>query len=115
MKKADVKDWPDLVRYAEFCARRSARRGDPIAWAYWKSTGTWATDARESPLNDRSTWAVFIKRIMSVISDIAQHHPTEAARYYSRAKWLRIMSLNAGDGIVKPLSLRWLKGLEKVA
>lgn len=108
MKKSDVKGWGDLVTFAEHRAARSIGRNDPIAWAYWKDTERWAR-VSWALISVPDQWAGEAASYVRRAADLRDADPREAARLYSRAKWLRILSVNSGLGNVKPLSLAWLK------
>ncbi len=109
MTKTGVKTWRDLEAFAVQRAAVSIKRNDPIAWSYWEDTRRWAIDNQNGALADPGNWQNWVAHFVGVAAKFRKQDPREAARSYSRAKWLRILSLNSGLGHVKPLSLAWLK------
>lgn len=110
LTRRTVKTWADLETYAEDRARRSIRRNDPIAWAYWKGAEAWAQEA-PGWLSDPHDWPAAAESYVRSALVNREVDPTAAARSYSKAKWLRILDQNNGRKAVKPLSLGWLKEL----
>ncbi len=112
MTKRDVKTWGDLEAFAAMRAGVSMKRNDPIAWSYWEDTRRFAEACQASPIVDPATWCDRAYGFVRNAKVLRDKDPREAARQYSRAKWLRILSMNSNQGGVKPLSLDWLKNQE---
>ncbi len=109
MKKTDVKTWAGLVTFSTERAAKSIQRNDPIAWAYWKDTAVWAAESELGVLRDPQRWIEMVVFKLEAVWKLRDNDPRAAARLYSQAKWIRILSVNSGRGNVKPLSLAWLK------
>lgn len=101
----------ELAKYALQRAEKSCKRNDPIAWAYWISTGRWArTMSRLS--SERSTLEIATEIIKDTAKQItfdeAHNHPRNVAHIYSRLKWC-IAILRANGVRPQPLSLDWMR------
>lgn len=116
MEKAEVYTFDDIVNFARFRAQKSALRNDPWAWAYWRTTAEWASFAVADPLlADANSWPEAVELFMDAVAvSLEAKQYTEAAQNYGHAKWLRILSVNNKLGVVKPLSLKWLRDIETV-
>lgn len=116
MEKAEVYTFDDIAEFARYRARKSAERGDPWAWAYWRNTAEWAAFAVADPLlADPESWPIAVEMFMkNVNAAIEAKRYGDAAQEYAHAKWLRILSLNNRLNLVKPLSLEWLHDYEGI-
>jgi hypothetical protein len=116
MTKNDVKTWAELEVFARERARKSAKRNDPWAWAYWRQTADWALiqgrfsrSLRPADLQYQLGECMFLAK-----ASAERNEDVETARFYSRAKWCAILIRNQGGRIPKGSgpSLAWLRCLE---
>lgn len=135
MKKEKVRTFGGLVEYAKERALGSLRRNDPWAWAYWKETAAWAElvivngrlefDDSVNCLNLEHPEKGDPKKLYeytSFLVKVAAGHVgkgeyMQAARAYSRAKWIVILARNNGwkmDPKKTGVNLDWLRGFEAV-
>lgn len=118
MKKSAVKTFGQLRRYAQERALRSARRNDPIAWAYWQETASFAGIHQSIEF----TLPELVTQIGIQIGLVKQHakdgFSLEAAYAYSRAKWFVILGRNNGF-VMSPkllgVNLKWLRKWMEIA
>jgi len=133
MKKNEIKDFGPLMEYARGRAAKSLKRNDPWAWAYWQETAHWAelviTNGRLEyddsvnclsltypPNGDPEKLYEYTKFLVQVAEGhVAKREYAQAAREYSRAKWMVILARNNGwkmDPKKTGVNLGWLRGFE---
>lgn len=97
MIKNDIRTFDDLIRFATFRAKKSLKRNDPWAMAYWKETLAFAVAGKKvAPVMDMD-WVYVAKAAAELArEDFAAGRATQAALWYSRAKWYVIMGRNNG-------------------
>lgn len=103
-----VEGFADLAVYSKYRAMRSAKRNDPIAWAYWMNVHEWAVTHQDC-CEDRKAWPRVIRDWLAEVEQLATDNPMEAARLYSKVKWLVLMIRNNGERISTKGHLDWLK------
>ena len=118
MKKSAVKSFAQLRRYAEARALGSVRRNDPMAWAYWRETASFAGVYQSSEVK----LLQLVEDICVQVGLVRQHakdgFALEAAYAYSRAKWLVILGRNNGFRMsprTLGVNLKWLRKWAGVA
>lgn len=95
MTKNDIRTFDDLIRFSDFRAKKSLKRNDPWAMAYWMETKAFAVMGKGvSPITD---WVDIAQRAASLarFAHTSGRH-LNAALWYSRAKWYVIMGRNNG-------------------
>jgi len=114
-EKRTIKDMSDLCEYASRRAAKSARRNDPVAWAYWNETSAWA----RGNVRVRYDEALILERaheqVGIAVEDSAAGRFWEAALAYSRAKWMVTIGRNLGFRLAPKrtgVNLEWLRKAE---
>lgn len=94
MTKSAIRTFAELSEYAKARAARSLARNDPWAYAYWRETQAFAENWCSYPkarMAEHAQEAVMLAR-----QQMAAGHTTQAALWYSRAKWFVILARNNG-------------------
>jgi hypothetical protein len=116
MKKSDVKTWADLKRFAKMRARKSLRRNDPLAYAYWDETWSFANTYQHTDI-DPVVLRIQARDIAGTVQDfVATGDTLRAAFQYSRVKWFTILGRNNGWKMPRKecgTSLDWLRKLDR--
>jgi outer membrane protein assembly factor BamD (BamD/ComL family) len=95
MTKSTIRTFTELAEYAKARAAKSLARNDPWAFAYWRETQAFA----------ENFWSTFPKaklatHVQQAVRLARRHmadgHTTQAALWYSRAKWFVILARNNG-------------------
>lgn len=136
MKKNEIRSFAGLMEYARNRANRSLKRNDPWAWAYWQETAAWAelviSNGRleyddsvnclslEHPeKRDPEKLYEYTRFLVQVAEGhVGKGEYAQAARSYSRAKWVVILARNNGwkmDPKKTGVNLEWLRRFEKAA
>lgn len=98
MTKNDIRTFDDLIRFATFRAKKSLKRNDPWAMAYWMETKAFAdmgkTVVTHAPILD---WVHIASQAARLAREaLVAGNTVQAALWYSRAKWYVIMGRNNG-------------------
>jgi len=136
VKKNEIKDFGPLMEYARGRAAKSLKRNDPWAWAYWQETAHWAElvitngrmeyddsvnclSLRHPEKGDPKKLYEYTQFLVKVTEGhVAKFEFAQAARSYSRAKWIVILARNNGwkmDPKKTGVNLEWLRRFEKAA
>lgn len=113
--KRDLKTWDAVVAYAATRAKRSLKRKDPVAWAYWVETEIFARKAAASYAHAGSWQMGAFDCVGKAKQSIQAGRFMEAALWYSRAKWFVIVA-RANGMVMDPkktgVNLAWLKAVK---
>lgn len=117
LEKSDLRTWEAIVVYSRVRAAKSLKRNDPIAWAYWKETESFAKSF-QAAYSKPESWKMGAFDCVQK-AKLAKAHGDfmESALWYSRAKWFVI--LGRANGIVMDpkktgVNLKWLEEDEGV-
>lgn len=116
MKKSDVKTWADLRRFAKLRARKSLRRNDPIAYAYWDQTWSFAKVYGSTDIDPKILRIQAADVAATIPGYVATGDALGAAFQYSRVKWFTILGRNNSWKMPRKecgTSLDWLRKLDR--
>jgi len=116
VEKKALKTWDAIVLHAQERAKKSLKRKDPIAWAYWQQTEQFAKSCSSSYV-DPGIWPMAASGcVHQAKEEIKKKNFMIAALWYSRAKWFVIIARANGivmDPAKTGVNLKWLEEFEK--
>lgn len=115
MQKADLKTWAKVVLHARIRARRSLKRKDPVAFAYWRETEKFAALYQDVVPNHDWLTDTAKLQVEGAKNLFRAGRFMEGAIWYSRAKWCVIIARANGwsmDPKKTGVNLGWLAELD---
>lgn len=113
MQKADLRSWNKVILFSRVRAKKSLKRKDPIAWAYWQETERFAKACAVSYAKPGMWQMGAFDCVQKAKQDLENKNFMNAALWYSRAKWFVIIA-RANGMVMDPkktgVNLSWLEG-----
>lgn len=112
MEKKGLKTWDAVVLHAQERGKKSLKRKDPIAWAYWQETEQFAKSCASSYANPGMWQMGAFDCVQKAKEMLKKRNFMNAALWYSRAKWFVIVA-RANGMVMDPkktgVNLSWLE------